>query len=159
MEIKHERIQTVLLALAARVGQAAAAAMITEKYHQLGGGNLPLVAGRIWNNQQNIYHRWIEGNTPQQRAKIRELVPAIEAAVEAEREERLSEACQAIEAELHDEHSLIANANRECTEATNAVLMRKPKAVIHREGIEAISALAELIGINIDLPHAQQRAA
>lgn len=159
MEIKHERIQTLLLALAGRLGQATAAALITEKYHQLGGGNLPLVPGKIWNNQQNIYHRWIEGDTAMQRKKIRELLPAILAVAEEEREERMGDARAAVEAEQRYLNSLIANASRECTEATNAVLMRKPKSVIYREGLEAIEALAELIGINIDLPHAQQHAA
>lgn len=77
MEIKHSCIHSVLLALAAEIGQAAAAALITENYHALGGGDLPLVPGRIWNNQQNIFHRWIEGRTVQQREKIRKLVPAI----------------------------------------------------------------------------------
>lgn len=77
MELKHSRIHSVLLAMAAEMGQAAAAALITENYHALGGGDLPLVPGNIWNNQQNIFHRWIEGRTAQQREKIRELVPAI----------------------------------------------------------------------------------
>ncbi|MCS2154740.1 toxin YdaT domain-containing protein [Scandinavium goeteborgense] len=101
---------------------------------------------RLHNNTQRI-QRAFRNDTANYRQQARELAPAVRAAIEAEQRQ------------LHDEHSLIANANRECTEATNAVLMRKPKAVIHREGIEAIAALAELIGINIDLSHAQQRAA
>lgn len=101
---------------------------------------------RLHNNTQRI-QRAFRNDTANYRKQARELAPAVRAAIEAEQQQ------------LHDEHSLIANANRECIEATNAVLMRKPKAVIHREGIEAIAALAELIGINIDLSHAQQRAA
>lgn len=77
MQIKHELVQTLLLALAAEHGQAGAAADITENYHKLGGGPLRLVPGKIWNNQQNIYHRWIEGNTAKQRDKIAQLIPAI----------------------------------------------------------------------------------
>lgn len=77
MKIKFERIQQLLLAMAAETGQAAAAAMITEKYHQLGAGRLPLVPGETWNNQQNIFHRWLKGETRQQREKLFELLPAI----------------------------------------------------------------------------------
>lgn len=100
---------------------------------------------RLHNNTQRI-QRAFRKETANYLKQARELAPAVMAAIEAEMQQ------------LHDVHSQIANANRECTEATNAVLMRKSKAVIHREGIEAISALAELIGINIDLSHAQQRA-
>ncbi|SAF46000.1 toxin YdaT family protein [Enterobacter kobei] len=77
MQIKHEHIQCVLLAWAAEVGQAHAAEAITAEYLRLGGGSLPLVAGNTWNNQQNIFHRWLDGRTAQRRAKIRELLPAI----------------------------------------------------------------------------------
>jgi len=77
MEIKHEHIECVLLAWAAEVGQAHAAEMITAEYLRLGGGSLPLVAGNSWANQQNIFHRWIKGETVQQRKKIRQLLPAV----------------------------------------------------------------------------------
>lgn len=101
---------------------------------------------RLHNNTQRI-QRAFRNDTANYRQQARELAPAVMAAIEAELQE------------LHDVHSQIANANRECTEATNAVLMRKPKAVIYREGIEAITALADLIGIKIDLSRVQQRAA
>lgn len=146
MEIKLERIQTVALSLAAKVGQAAAAAMITEKYHELGGGNLPLVAGSIWNNQQNIFHRWLEGRTPLQRLKIRELAPAIHAASEADLAER------------NDTQIRVAITNRECTEATNAILMGEPPAVVRKETFEAIDALAQLAGVTVHIIH-ERRAA
>ncbi|MDK9356754.1 toxin YdaT family protein [Lelliottia wanjuensis] len=77
MEIKHEHVQCALLAWTAEVGQPYAANKITEEYHQLGGGNLPLVVGKTWANQQNIFHRWLKGETFQQREKIRQLLPAI----------------------------------------------------------------------------------
>lgn len=147
MEIKHERIQTLLLALAAEMGQAAAAAIITEKYHQLGGGNLPLVVGSIWNNQQNIYHRWIEGRTHQQREKLRELVPAIQAVIREEQKKR------------NDTHSRVATANRECVEATNAVLMGSPISMIRRETLEAIDALAQMAGVTVHIMQTGQCAA
>lgn len=147
MEIKHERIQTLLLALAAEMGQAAAAAIITEKYHQLGGGSLPLVVGSIWNNQQNIYHRWIEGRTQQQRDKIRELVPAIQAVIRAEQKKR------------NDIQSRVAIANRECVEATNAVLMGSPISMIRKETLEAIDALALMAGVTVHITQAGHYAA
>jgi len=90
MEIKHEHIQCVLLAWAAEVGQAHAAEAITAKYIRLGGGALPLVPGNTWNNQQNIFHRWLDGSTPQRRAKIRELLPAILAVLPRSIRHRLS---------------------------------------------------------------------
>jgi len=77
MEIKHEHLECVLLAWAAEVGQAHAAEMITAEYLRQGGGSLPLVAGNTWNNQQNIFHRWLDGRTAQRRNKIRMLLPAI----------------------------------------------------------------------------------
>lgn len=146
MGIKHEQIQTIAFSLAAKVGQAAAAAMITEKYHELGGGNLPLVVGNIWNNQQNIFHRWLEGRTSHQRLKIRELAPAIRAASEADLAERNERQIRA------------AITNRECIEATNAVLMGEPPAVVQKETFEAIDALAQLAGVTVHITY-ERRAA
>lgn len=146
MEIKIERIQTLLLAMAAEMGQAAAAASITEQYHLLGGGNLPLVVGNIWNNQQNIFHRWLNGDTPLQREKLRELVPAIRAVMAAEQKKRA------------DAHTRVAIANRECIEATSAVLTGKPRVVVYQETVEAIDALAQLAGVTVRITH-ERRAA
>jgi len=139
MEIKHEQIETLALSLAAMVGQAAAATMITEEYHKLGGGNLPLVVGNIWNNQQNIFHRWLEGRTPHQRLKIRELAPAIRAAYAAEL------------AQQNRVQIDVAITNKECIEATSAVLTGKPQAVIRQEAFEAIDALAQLAGVTVHI--------
>jgi uncharacterized protein (UPF0335 family) len=47
--------------------------------------------------------------------------------------------------ELAAEQLRAAIANRECIEATNAVLMRKPKDVVRKETLEAIHALAEFL--------------
>ena len=77
MEIKHEHIEIVLLAWAAEVGQAYAANAIAEEYQRNGGNQLRLVPGKTWANQQNIFHRWLKGETEQQRDKIRQLLPAI----------------------------------------------------------------------------------
>lgn len=90
MEIKHEHIHCVLLAWAAEVGQAHAAEAITAEYLRQGGATLPLVAGNTWNNQQNIFHRWLDGSTPRRRAKIRELLPAILAVLPRSIRHRLS---------------------------------------------------------------------
>ncbi|XTZ40037.1 toxin YdaT family protein [Salmonella enterica] len=90
MEIKHEHIESVLLALAAEMGQAGAANAIAEEYLRLGGGDLPLASGKTWNNQQNIYHRWLDGRTPQRWEKIQKLLPAILAVLPRELRNRLS---------------------------------------------------------------------
>lgn len=90
MEIKHEHIKSVLLALAAEMGQDGAANAIADEYFRQGGGDLPLAPGKLWNNQQNIYHRWLDGSTPQRRAKIQKLIPAILAVLPRELRHRLS---------------------------------------------------------------------
>ncbi|BBQ67200.1 hypothetical protein WP3W18C02_20190 [Klebsiella quasipneumoniae] len=77
MEIKHEHVEMVLLAWASKVGQAFAANAIAEEYARIGGDQLRLVPGKTWSNQQNIFHRWLKGETAQQRKKIRMLLPAI----------------------------------------------------------------------------------
>jgi hypothetical protein len=69
MEIKHEHVEMVLLAWAAEVGQAFAANAIAEEYARIGGDQLRLVPGKTWSNQQNIFHRWLKGETEQQREK------------------------------------------------------------------------------------------
>ena len=89
MKIKHEHIESVLLALAAEKGQAWVANAITEEYLRQGGGELPLVPGKDWNNQQNIYHRWLKGETEAQREKIQKLIPAILAILPRELRHRL----------------------------------------------------------------------
>ncbi|QIJ49916.1 toxin YdaT family protein [Raoultella ornithinolytica] len=77
MKIKHEHIEMALLAWAAEVGQANAANSIAEEYARIGGDQLRLVPGKTWANQQNIFHRWLKGETELQREKIRLLLPAI----------------------------------------------------------------------------------
>ncbi len=89
MKIKHEHIESMLLALAAEKGQAWVANAITEEYLRQGGGELPLVPGKDWNNQQNIYHRWLKGETKTQREKIQKLIPAILAILPRELRHRL----------------------------------------------------------------------
>lgn len=76
MKIRHEHIESVLLALAAEKGQAWVASAITEEYLRQGGGELPLVPGKDWNNQQNIYHRWLKGETNAAKGKNSETDPS-----------------------------------------------------------------------------------
>ena len=89
MEIKHEHIEMVLLAWASKVGQAFAANAIAEEYARIGGDQLRLVPGKTWSNQQNIFHRWLKGETAQQRKKIRMLLPAILTVLPSELSARL----------------------------------------------------------------------
>lgn len=77
MEINHKLIETILLSWAAETSQAHVAKAITEEYHRQGGGPLHLVPGKNWNNQQNIFHRWLDCSTPKRREKMRLLLPAI----------------------------------------------------------------------------------
>ena len=90
MEIKHEHVEMVLLAWAAEVGQAFAANAIAEEYARIGGDQLRLVPGKTWSNQQNIFHRWLKGETELQREKIRLLLPAILRVLPREIRHRLS---------------------------------------------------------------------
>ncbi|ENZ8703099.1 toxin YdaT family protein, partial [Klebsiella aerogenes] len=90
MEIKHEHVEMVLLAWAAEVGQAFAANAIAEEYARIGGNQLRLVPGKTWSNQQNIFHRWLKGETELQREKIRLLLPAILRVLPREIRHRLS---------------------------------------------------------------------
>ena len=90
MKIRHEHIEMALLAWAAEVGQANAANSIAEEYTRIGGDQLRLVPGKTWANQQNIFHRWIKGETELQREKIRLLLPSILRVLPREIRHRLS---------------------------------------------------------------------
>ncbi|HCP1377310.1 TPA: hypothetical protein OCX28_004104 [Escherichia coli] len=50
---------------------------------------MPLVLGKDWNHQQNIYHRWLKGEPEAQREKIQKLIPAILAPLPRELRHRL----------------------------------------------------------------------
>lgn len=104
-------------------------------------------ARRLHNNTQ-IIQRAFRNDTPNYNRQAAALAPAIRAAMESEL------------TELHDVHNLVAIANKECIEATSAVLTGKPMQVIHKEAVEAIQALADLIpGVSIQFKHAGPRAA
>ncbi len=85
MIIRHENIRCALLAWAAESSQEDVASTIAATYIQQGGKELPLTLitdpvaqhHESWRNQQNIFHRWLSGETPEQRRKIQLLLPAI----------------------------------------------------------------------------------
>ena len=54
MKIRHEHIESVLLALAAEKRQAWVANAITDEYLRQGGGELPLVPGKDWKSISRI---------------------------------------------------------------------------------------------------------
>ena len=87
---------------------------------------------RLHNNAQ-IIKRAFRGETAKYRRNAEALSYAVQSAMEQELEELAAEQLRA------------AIANRECIEATNAVLMRKPKDVVRKETLEAIHALAEFL--------------
>lgn len=123
-----------------------AAELITN--HHAGGLLLQLVgvtdpeefARRLHNNTQ-IIQRAFRNDTPTYRRHAAALAPAVRAAIDAE------------QAEKTDQQSLVATANRECIEATSAVLTGKSPAVIQQETLEAIDALAQLAGVTVQIAH------
>lgn len=61
MKIKYEYIELVLFVLVVEKGQVWVVNVIIEEYLCQGGGELFLVSGKDWNNQQNIYYCWLKG--------------------------------------------------------------------------------------------------
>ncbi|ELY4519746.1 hypothetical protein SMZ75_002521 [Cronobacter muytjensii] len=101
---------------------------------------------RLHNNAQ-IIKRAFRGDSPKYRRNAEALSYAVKAAMNAELEIAAAEQLRA------------AVANRECIEATNAVLMRKPKEIIRKETLEAINALADLLpGYEVKLVPAMPNA-
>ncbi|CAI1830363.1 MULTISPECIES: toxin YdaT family protein [Serratia] len=89
-------------------------------------------ARRLHNNKQ-ILQRAFRTDTPHYRQLAERLSHAVHAAIDAEQKKR------------QEAHLLVAVANRECIEATNAVLLCKPPEVIRRETIEAIDSLTAVL--------------
>lgn len=88
MKIKHEHIESVLLALAAEKGRRGSLTQLLKNICAR-GRRIALVPGKDWNNQQNIYHRWLKGETNAQREKIQKLIPAVLAILPRELRHRL----------------------------------------------------------------------
>jgi len=97
-------------------------------------------ARRLHNNKQ-IIQRAFRNDTPNYLKQAEALSYAIRAAIDNELEQNN---CM---------HYRAAKVNKECIEATNAVFTGKPLPVIRREGLEAIDALAQLVGVKVNVMH------
>lgn len=134
MEIKHELLRDALHGLSRELGgNKAAASKVAEKYFEL-GMNSPEMhelgeENNLYNNTQNIFQRWITGDTPKQRQKIMQLQPAILAALPTESRARLL-AGNSIE-------YCATRALKEHQNAITAALLHAPLAVFDRECDEA----------------------
>lgn len=95
-------------------------------------------ARRLHNNKQ-IIQRAFRNDTPNYRKQAEALSYAIRTAIDSEL------------AQKDFMHYQAARVNKECIEATNAVFTGKPKPVIRRETLEAIDALAQLVGVKVKL--------
>lgn len=95
-------------------------------------------ARRLHNNKQ-IIQRAFRNDTPNYRKQAEALSYAIRIAIDSELAQK---DCM---------HYQAARVNKECIEATNAVFTGKPKPVIRRETLEAIDALAQLVGVKVKL--------
>ncbi|MEB4676059.1 hypothetical protein MXL54_14910 [Enterobacteriaceae bacterium G50] len=132
MEIK--KIGTELEQWAAEKGWKTITPMITAHHsgdllESLNVQDAKEYSRRLHNNAQ-IIKRAFRGDTPKYRRNAEALSYAVRAAMDAELSEQAAGQLRA------------ALANRECIEATNAVLMRKPKEIVRKETLEAIYALA-----------------
>ncbi|WP_395303409.1 hypothetical protein [Enterobacter sp. ECC-019] len=95
-------------------------------------------ARRLHNNKQ-VIQRAFRNDTPNYLKQAEALSYAVRAAIDNELEQK---DCMLYRA---------ARVNKECIEATNAVFTGKPKPVIRRETLEAIDALAQLVGVKVQI--------
>lgn len=102
-------------------------------------------ARRLHNNKQ-IIQRAFRNNTPNYLKQAQALSYAIRTAIDNELEQK---ECMLYRA---------ARVNKECIEATNAVFTGKPQPVIRRETLEAIDALAQLVGVKIQIMNSHRAA-
>ncbi len=102
-------------------------------------------ARRLHNNKQ-IIQRAYRNDTPNYLKQAEALSYAIRAAIDNELEQK---DCM---------HYRAARVNKECIEATNAVFTGKPQPVIRRETLEAIDALAQLVGVKIQIMNSHRAA-
>lgn len=149
MEIK--KLACELEAWAQEKGWKTVTQLITP--HHFGDLLLPLddvsepdeYARRLHNNKQ-IIQRAFRNDTPNYRKQAEVLSYAVRAALDA------------VLAQSVCMHYRAAKVNKECIEATNAVFTGKPLSVVRREGLEAINAIAQLVGVEIHILHNQQAA-
>lgn len=152
--MKLNEIKTLSIELedwAKKRGWKKAAVMITEHHcgdllESLANTINPDEYARRLHNNTQIIQRAFRNDTPNYRRQAAALAPAIRAAIEAELEEQNDVCTRAV------------LANKECIEATSAVLTGKPMQVIRKEGTEAIEAIAAACGLTIQIkntgPHA-----
>lgn len=95
-------------------------------------------ARRLHNNKQ-VIQRAFRNDTPNYLKQAEALSYAVRAAIDNELEQK---DCMLYQA---------AKVNKECIEATNAVFTGKPQPVVRRETLEAIDALAQLVGVKVQI--------
>lgn len=95
-------------------------------------------ARRLHNNKQ-IIQRAFRNDTPNYLKQAEALSYAIRTAIDNEL------------AQKDCIHYQAARVNKECIEATNAVFTGKPQPVIRRETLEAIDALAQMVGVKVQI--------
>jgi hypothetical protein len=102
-------------------------------------------ARRLHNNKQ-IIQRAFRNDTPNYLKQAEALSYAIRTAIDNELAQK---DCM---------HYRAARVNKECIEATNAVFTGKPQPVIRRETLEAIDALAQLVGVKVQIMNSHRAA-
>lgn len=102
-------------------------------------------ARRLHNNKQ-VIQRAFRNDTPNYLKQAEALSYAVHAAIDNELEQK---DCMLYRA---------ARVNKECIEATNAVFTGKPQPVIRRETLEAIDALAQLVGVKVQIMNSHRAA-
>jgi Protein of unknown function (DUF1019). len=102
-------------------------------------------ARRLHNNKQ-IIQRAFRNDTPNYLKQAEALSYAIRTAIDNELAQK---DCM---------HYQAARVNKECIEATNAVFTGKPQPVIRRETLEAIDALAQLVGVKVQIMNSHRVA-
>ena len=102
-------------------------------------------ARRLHNNPQ-VIQRAFRNDTPNYLKQAEALSYAVRAAIDNELEQK---DCMLYRA---------ARVNKECIEATNAVFTGKPQPVIRRETLEAIDALAQLVGVKVQIMNSHRAA-
>lgn len=90
-------------------------------------------------NNKQIIQRAFRNDTPNYLKQAEALSYAIRTAIDNELAQK---DCM---------HYRAARVNKECIEATNAVFTGKPQPIIRRETLEAIDALAQLVGVKVKL--------
>ncbi|WP_407226316.1 hypothetical protein [Enterobacter roggenkampii] len=102
-------------------------------------------ARRLHNNKQ-IIQRAFRNDTPNYLKQAEALSYAIRTAIDNELAQK---DCM---------HYQAARVNKECIEATNAVFTGKPQPIIRRETLEAIDALAQLVGVKVQIMNSHRVA-